>query len=171
MPRCHLALVEFRRPRRLGHTLAESSGAQLPVRLDGQSELSWAPERPLAWRLQERLSEAMPSARPVIALRAALLLAETGIRRGRTLATLPKKALRFVSVAVALLAFAVFFRFVAVRLWPKASVALMLISLVGIVALLAIPLVFPGLGFYRSNSLKKVNEAMAREESESGGSH
>jgi uncharacterized protein YqfA (UPF0365 family) len=83
------------------------------------------------------------------------------------MAKIPKKAVRLIYVAVALLAFAAFFRFVGVRLWPNARVAFMVISLVGIVVLIVIPLAFSGLSFYRSDPLKKVNQAMAREESES----
>jgi amino acid transporter len=83
------------------------------------------------------------------------------------MAKIPRKAVRLIYGAVALLAFVAFVRFLGVRLWPNARVAFMVISLVGIVVLLVIPLAFSGLGFYRSDSLTKVNQAMAREESES----
>ena len=83
------------------------------------------------------------------------------------MARIPKGVLRLIYVAIALLVLAAFYRFVGLRLWPDARVPFMVISLGGIVVLLIIPLTFRKLGLYRSDSLKKVNEAMAREESES----
>ena len=83
------------------------------------------------------------------------------------MAKITEKAARLLYVALALVAFAVFFRFVGARLWPNARIAFMVVTLAGIVVLLVVPLAFPSVGFYRSDSLKKANEAMAREESES----
>jgi hypothetical protein len=81
--------------------------------------------------------------------------------------TIPPKAARLLGVALALVAFAVFVRFIGVKYWPNARIVFIVLLLGSIVALLTIPLSIRAFGFYRSDPLKKVNEAMEREGAES----
>jgi hypothetical protein len=94
-----------------------------------------------------------------------------GDTRINVMVRMPATAVRLLCyAALVLTAFAIFFHFVDAKLSPIARGVFILVLLVGLVVLIFIPLAFPRLGFYRSDSLKKVNEAMAREESESDGS-
>jgi hypothetical protein len=73
----------------------------------------------------------------------------------------------FLWVTVALLALALTDRFLGTILWPGLREVFLGISVLGLAVLLIVPLAIRRLGFYRGDSLKKVDEAMAREESES----
>jgi hypothetical protein len=84
------------------------------------------------------------------------------------MATMRKSMAYLAYVAAVLLAFAVTLRLVGHSLSLNTRVPLFILAFLGIGALLALPLIFPKAGLYRSESLKEVDEAMAREESESG---
>jgi hypothetical protein len=77
------------------------------------------------------------------------------------------RSIWFLCIAVALLALALTDRFFGAILWPSLRGVFLIISVVGLAVLIVVPLASRRLGFYRSDSLKKVDEVMAQEESES----
>ncbi|HVX91198.1 MAG TPA: hypothetical protein VHC20_06270 [Candidatus Paceibacterota bacterium] len=78
---------------------------------------------------------------------------------------LSKKSILY--VAVGGLVFAIFYRLVSDKLSANAREVLMFIAVIGLVVLLVLPLAARRVGFYKEDSLKRINDAMAREESES----
>jgi hypothetical protein len=77
------------------------------------------------------------------------------------------RSIWFLCFAVALVGLALIDRFLGTILWPSMRGVFLIISVLGLAILIVVPLASRRLGFYRGDSLKKVDEAMAREESES----